>query len=200
MVLSLRNFPLHNMKHARLLTLLSLTGLLAACSFMGGATGGSSSSAASKVSEEASIPTEVKITPTVVRTPVTEGGLESTQNTFSLSLSMMPTRTVSIPLAMETSDGEMAMNRLNPGLYEGSDVLASYEYYYAGGGFQVVVRKAAGALVFEKRNTSEGSEEVDGGCDKWVNVGTLPIDAQTKIVIDDAALEMQDHMVIGCKM
>jgi hypothetical protein len=152
-----------------------------------------------KVGEEASIPTQVTITPTVT-TSTEKDSMGFAESTFSLALVMMPSRSITIPLAMEQTEGDAAMKRLNPGLYEGSGVIAAYEYYYAGGGFQVVVRQVAGALVFEKRNTSEGSEEVAGGCDKWTNVGTLPIDSNTKVIVDDKTLTQQDKLVISCKM
>lgn len=159
--------------------------------------GPSTQSSSQKVGGDVVIPEEVTITPGVNSQP-SEDDDGMYRSTFTLSLVMPPLATMSIPLAMEYTEAGPAMQRLNSSTYQGTNIIAAYEYYWAGGGFQAVVRKAAGALVFERRNTSEGSEEVDGGCDKWTNVATLPIGAETSVTINDVDLAVQDNLVIGC--
>lgn len=100
---------------------------------------------------------------------------------------------------MERTEQDASISKLDPSTYKDSpEILAAYEFYYAGGGFQAVIRKAAGALVFQKRMTSEGSEEVEGGCDAWSTLGTVAISAETKVTVDDGNLERQESMVITC--
>ncbi len=193
MVLSLPYFPSSRMKHTRMLALATLCALLSACSMFGPST----QQPSQKVGGDVVVPAEVTITPGV-NSQESQDDDGMYQSTFTLSLVMPPLANTSIPLAMEYTEEGPAMQRLNASTYKGTNIIAAYEYYWAGGGFQAVVRKAAGALVFERRNTSEGSEEVEGGCDKWTNVGTLPIGADTAITINDADLAVQDNLVIGC--
>jgi hypothetical protein len=152
-----------------------------------------------KAVESEDIPASIVITPKKESQAVKDdAGMDWTDTTFSFALSMPP-RASTIPITMERTEQDASISKLDPSTYKDSpEILAAYEFYYAGGGFQAVIRKAAGALVFQKRMTSEGSEEVEGGCDAWSTLGTVAISAETKVTVDDGNLERQESMVITC--
>ena len=124
-------------------------------------------------------------------------GLEQTETTFELSFSTTPETVVQI--GTEISDQAGVLKRLSPALYQGSDILTAYEYYFAGGGFQVVVRRLTpNSIVVSKRSTDEGSAEEKGGCMTWNEIATIDIDPKAKVTIDEAASQTQDQMDISC--
>lgn len=148
--------------------------------------------------DENAIPATVVITPRVQHKPIMDdAGLEWVENTFILALAMPP-RSATIPVAMEQTEVEIDMTKLEASLYTGTDIIAAYEFYWAGGGFQVAVKNEGKKLSFYKRDTSEGSDEFEGGCADWDLLHSVAIDEQTKIVVDDAHLGTQENMVITC--
>lgn len=191
----------HNAMKLRLALLLSLSLAAAGCT---GSTAieeeAATSSAMSKAvaGTEFQIPTDVVITPASVPTSVTdEDGMEWIETMFSFAIAMPP-RSATFPIAKETTEAPGVMNRLPAKSYKGTNILAAYEFYWAGGGFQAIVRKDEHTLIFQKRGTSEGSEEVEGGCEPWTQIGVIEIGANTQVVIDDSHLEAQGNMVISC--
>lgn len=185
----------------RLAALLSLSLAAAACT---GATPvteeAATSSAMSKglPGMEFQIPKNVAITPVSTASSATdEAGFEWVETMFSFAIAMPP-RSATFPIAKETTEAPGVMNRLPAKSYKGTNILAAYEFYWAGGGFQAIVRKDEHTLIFQKRGTSEGSEEVEGGCEPWTQIGVIEIGANTQVVIDDSHLEAQGNMVISC--
>lgn len=191
------------MKKAAFPVVIALCFTLAACTTPS-ATPNASSTSSSAVQEkgmtgdENAIPATVVITPRVQYKPIMDdAGLEWVENTFTLALAMPP-RSASIPIAMEQTEVEIDMAKLEASLHKGTDIIAAYEFYWAGGGFQVAVKNEGDKLSFYKRGTSEGSEELEGGCTDWDLLRSVAIDGQTKIVMDDSHLDTQENMVITC--
>ena len=182
----------------RTASLLSLTLALVACTSSTPRPAANSAMQKGMPGTEFQIPTNVTSTPTSTAADITKEG-ESTQveTLFSFALAMPP-RAATLPIAKETVEGQAVLQRLDPKSFQGTNILAAYEFYWAGGGFQAVVRKSADAITFEKRDTSEGSDEVSGGCGPWTNVGKVEIGPDTHIVVDDSHLQVQKNMIINC--
>ncbi len=147
---------------------------------------------------EFQIPKDVFITlSSTIENVADEAGMEWVGTTFSFAIAMPP-RSATFPIAKETTEAPGVMNRLPTSSYKGTNIIAAYEFYWAGGGFQSVIRKDENTLIFQKRGTSEGSAEVEGGCEDWEQIGVIEIGADTQVVIDDSHLKSQGNLVMNC--
>ncbi len=160
---------MHNHSFAKVVSIASLSLLVAACAptTPTNTASSSSSAAAATVTIEASTVTSQPDTNDVSRTKA--------YLTFSGEVNQQ------LVLDDTEAGAPLALSYVDPALYSDSAVLAGFSHYYAGGGYNIVVRRTKDSIVIERRATSEGSADEKGGCEPWKKLAEYPVSANTKI-------------------
>lgn len=101
-----------------------------------------------------------------------------------------------------SADGAPVFTYLDPALYAGTNVIAAFESYYAGGGVQVAVRRTDAGVTIDKRDTDEGGMDdagnpVGGGCAEWEQIAQYAVPADAIVTWNNVGAPSAT-MVIQC--
>ena len=130
--------------------------------------------------------------------PITSVTTEANGMTRTI-VTLKLTGTVNDDLKIDNTeaDGPQPLQYIDPKLYKDTDILAAFFNYYAGGGYQIAVRKTAAGLVVDKRDIYEGSAESVGGCGAWTQLKKYTIPEGTTITWTGVGIATS-QLVIEC--
>lgn len=99
---------------------------------------------------------------------------------------------------IESDSTEHLISPIKQQVFQGTDVQGAFFNYYAGGGFEVAIRMQDSTIIVDRRMTSEGSADDEGGCGKWESLKKYTLSGSTEVRID-SVIAPTDQTIMNCR-
>ncbi len=97
------------------------------------------------------------------------------------------------------ADAPLVLQYVDPSIYKKTNILAGFSHYYAGGGYDVAVRRDdAGNIVVQRRGTYEGDAENDGGCEEWKDLKKYDASSVLKVSFENLG-DPIEQVIMPCE-